>query len=131
MYRPCAMIEPLSRAPLIASKPPSRALVRVPVGGDQERVEIYLIAHPNDDQTEARRLLTEQFATFDAGKARCFLANDREHLLAVIEAGFGDFDDFNRVARNILASRTRRAAACSRGVRLAGTCCERLHSLRK
>ena len=75
------------------------------MGGDQERVEIYLIAHPDDDQTEARILLTEQFATFDAGKAQCFLASDREHLLAVIEAGFGDFYDFNRVARNLLASR--------------------------
>ena len=82
-------------------------LVRVPVGGDQERVEIHLIAHPDDEQTEARRLLTEQFATFNAGKAQCFLASDREHLLAVIEAGFGDFDDFNRVARNLLASRLR------------------------
>ena len=75
------------------------------MGGDQERVEIYLNAHPKKDQTEARRLLTEQFATFDAGKARCFLASDREHLLAVIEAGFGDFDDFNRVARNLFVSR--------------------------
>ena len=83
----------------------SQSFVRVSVGGDQERVEIYLIAHPDDDQTESRILLTEQFETFDAGKARCFLASDREHLLAVIEAGFGDFDDFNRVARNLLASR--------------------------
>ena len=57
---------------------------------------------------EARRLLTEQFATFHAGMARCFLASDREHLLAVIEAGFGDFDDFNRIARKLLASRLRR-----------------------
>eukprot|EP00964_Phaeocystis_antarctica_P104928 scaffold70016_cov75-Phaeocystis_antarctica.AAC.2 len=81
------------------------ARVRVPVGGDQERVEIYLLAHPDDDQTEARRLLTEQFATFNAGKAQCFLASDREHLLAVIEAGFGDFHDFNCAARNILGSR--------------------------
>ena len=81
------------------------SLVRVPVGGDQRRVEIHLIAHPDDDQTESRRLLTEQFAAFDAGKARCFLASDREHLLAVIEAGFGDFHDFNRVARNLFASR--------------------------
>lgn len=80
-------------------------LVRVLVGGSHERVEIYLIAHPEDDQMEARMLLTEQFATFDAGKARCFSASDREHLLAVIEAGFGDFDDFNRVARNLFASR--------------------------
>ena len=82
--------------------------MRVPVGGDQERVEIHLIAHPDYDETESRRLLTEQFATFDAGKAKCFLASDREHLLAVIETGFGDFDDFNRVARKLLdaASRT-------------------------
>ena len=100
MYRPRAMTESLS--PTRASQ---SLFVRVPVGGDQERVEIHLIAHPDDDQTEARRLLTEQFATFDAGKAQCFLASDREHLLAVIEAGFGDFDDFNRVARNLLTER--------------------------
>ena len=79
------------------------------VGGAQERVEIHLIAHPDDDQAEARRLLTEQFANFDAGKAQCFLARDREHLLAVIEASFGDFYDFNRLARNLLTSRVRNA----------------------
>ena len=91
-------IDPLTRLSFVAR-------ARATVGGDQGRVEIHLIAHPDDDQTEARRLLKEQFATFDAGKARCFLASDREHLLAVIEAGFGDFDDFNRVARNLPASR--------------------------
>ena len=77
----------------------------VTVGGDQGSVEIHLIAHPDDDQTESRRLLTEGFATFDAGKAQCFLAKDREQLRAVIEAGFGDFDDFNRIARNLLVRR--------------------------
>ena len=77
----------------------------VTVGGDQGRVEIHLIANPDDDPTEARRLLTEGFATFDAGKAQCYLAKDREHLLAVIEASFGDFYDFNRIARSLLASR--------------------------
>ena len=91
--------------------------MRVPVGGDQDRVEIYSIAHPDDDQAEARRLLKEQFASFDAGKARCFLASDREHLLAVIEAGFGDFDDFNRVARNLLASRSCRLSFVPAGQR--------------
>ena len=80
----------------------------VAVGGDQGRVEIHLIAHPDDDPTEARRVLTEGFATFDAGKAQCFLAKDRERLLAVIEAGFGDFDDFNRVARSLLVGRVSR-----------------------
>ena len=79
------------------------------MGGAKERVEIHLIAHPDDDQTEARRLLTEQFATFDAGKAQCFLARDREHLLAVIEASFGDFYDFNRIARSLFASRLHNA----------------------
>ena len=79
--------------------------VRVPVGGDQERVEIHPNCHPDDDQTEARLLLMGQFATFDAGKAWCFLARDRDQMLAVIEAGFGDFYDFNRVARSLLASR--------------------------
>ena len=67
-----------------------------------------LVAHPDDNQTEARRRLTEQFATFDAGKAQCFLAKDREQLRAVIEAGFGDFDDFNRVARSLLVGRVSR-----------------------
>ena len=85
--------------------------MRVPVGGDQERVEIHLIAHPDYDETESRRLLTEQFATFNAGKAKCFLASDREHLLAVIETGFGDFDDFNCVARNLFASRLHRMSS--------------------
>ena len=87
--------------------------MRVPVGGDQKRVEIHLNCHPDEDQTVARRLQTEQFATFNAGKAQCFLASDREHLLAVIEAGFGDFHDFNRVARNLLASRLHDACQLS------------------
>ena len=84
------------------------SLMCMTYGGAQERVEIYLIGHPDlslRSQIESRCLLTEQFATFDAGKARCFLASDREHLLAVIEASFGDFRDFNRVARNLFASR--------------------------
>ena len=96
------MIKSLYHAPLMLTR---CWFACVTVGGDQGRVEIHLIAHPDDDPTEARRLLTEGFATFDAGKAQCFLAKDREHLLAVIEAGFGDFDDFNRVARSLFASR--------------------------
>ena len=79
--------------------------VGVAVGGAEERVELRLIANPDQDQTEARLLLMKRFATFDAAKAQCFLASDREHLLAVIEASFGDFYDFNRVARNLFAKR--------------------------
>ena len=121
------MIEWPSHAPLLIA-----ARAYATVGGDQDRVEIHLIAHPDDDQTEARRLLTEQFSTFNAGKAHCFLASDREHLLAVIEAGFGDFDDVNRAARNILGRRlldevtlhSSRRSMLTRGT-------TRLHLLRK
>ena len=91
------------------------------MGGDQGRVEIHLIANPDDDQTEARRLLTEQFATFDAGKAQCSLASDRKHLLAVIEAGFCDFYDFNRIARSLLASRLYNELSSARSRRISET----------
>ena len=60
--------------------------VRVAVGGAEERVELHLIANPDQDQKEARQLLMQRFATFDAAKAQCFFARDRDRLLAVIEA---------------------------------------------
>ena len=77
------------------------------MGGTEERVEIYLISNSDTDQADywlTRRLLRQQFATFDAAKAQCFLTSDREHLLAVIESGFGDCTGFNRVARSIFAA---------------------------
>jgi hypothetical protein len=47
----------------------------------------------------------QRFATFDAAKAQCFFARDRDRLLAVIEASFRDFYDFNRVVRKLFAKR--------------------------
>ena len=38
---------------------------------------------------------------FDAGKAETFDPNDRERLMAVIEAAFGTFDPFNKIVRDI------------------------------
>ena len=44
------------------------------------------------------------FDKFDAARANCFLSKDRHHLLAVIEAGFGDINAFNyRVQAVVLA----------------------------
>ena len=89
--------------------------MRVAVGGAEERVELHLIAKPPyQDQKEARQLLMQRFATFDAAKAQCFLARDRDRLLAVIEASFGDFYDFNRVTRSLLASRLHEKELSSR-----------------
>lgn len=33
---------------------------------------------------------------FDAAKAQCFIKEEREHILAVIESAFGGFSKFNR-----------------------------------
>ena len=44
----------------------------------------------NDDDSLQGRL-----KNFDAAKACCFLDADRQHLLAVIESGFGSFAPFN------------------------------------
>ena len=59
------------------------------------------------------------------------LASDREHLLAVIEAGFGDFYDFNRVARKLFASRLRDEASLHSRRSMFTRATNRLHSLRK
>ena len=87
------------------TSPPNMLRACGAVGGAEERVELHLIANPDQDQKEAWRLLMQRFATFDAAKAQCFLARDRDRLLAVIEASFGDFYDFNRVVRKLFAKR--------------------------
>ena len=34
----------------------------------------------------------------------CFLLKDRERLLAIIDAGFGDCREFNKIVRRIFAT---------------------------
>ena len=36
---------------------------------------------------------------FDAARAQCFKPEDRDRLLSIIESGYGDFGEFNRVVR--------------------------------
>ena len=76
------------------------------MGGSLDRITIEIIAHPDTVDTDARQLLTAQFACFDAAKAQCFKVEDREKLLAVIEAAFGDFREFNQCVRDVFAERT-------------------------
>ena len=75
------------------------------MGGAMERIELRLIAHPDQDQAAAKRELTAQLATFNAAKAQCFKQEDRQRLLAVIEAGFGNFDEFNKGVREVFKMR--------------------------
>ena len=66
------------------------------MGGTQERIEVNMITHKDHtDPAAAKKVLKRQFATFDAAKAECFLPKDKDRLLAVVEAGFGDFLVFN------------------------------------
>ena len=72
------------------------------VGGARERIKVAPLAHQAQlgGGGEAHTL----FASFDAAKAKCFKAKDRQHLLGVIESGFGDLVPFNKVVRGLLAN---------------------------
>ena len=84
------------------------------MGGAMERIELRLIANPGQDQAAAKKELTAQLATFNAAEAQCFKQEDRQKLLAVIEAGFGDFQDFNQAVRTVFDRGLRRLSS-SRG----------------
>ena len=81
------------------------------MGGSHDRIEIHLIAHPDQDRRAARRELKAKLASFDAEKAECFLPKDKHRLLAVVEAGFGDFKVFNQHVRSIFDDRLQEESA--------------------
>ena len=67
-------------------------------GGTRERIISRPIAGSD--------ALAEGFVKFDAAKGKCYHAKDRQKLLAVIEAGFGDLIPFNAAVRELLAGET-------------------------
>ena len=71
----------------------------VRMGGKSEDIELRLLS--DDLKGELAMILGK----FDAGKARCFLHQDRQKLLAVIEAAFGTLAPFNKVVRSIFAGK--------------------------
>ena len=73
------------------------------MGGERKR----MVIKPLDQLERASRALDlyEKLAHFDAAKAQCFKVEDREKLLAVIEAAFGDFREFNKIVRAAFAQR--------------------------
>lgn len=81
------------------------------MGGKLDRIEIHALSASEAAQassTDTRHgldSLKEQFANFDAAQAQCFLPEDKHRLLAVVEAGFGDFKEFNRRVRTAFAER--------------------------
>ena len=84
------------------------------MGGRPERIEVNMIMHK--DPAEAKTELKKQFSEFDAAKAQCFKQEDRQKLLAVIEAGFGNFDEFNTGVREVFKLRRMSIAAARMSV---------------
>ncbi len=73
------------------------------MGGSRESIDLHSIW--DDEGSEGTEKIIKTFKKFDAAKAQCFLAKDRQNLLAVIEAGFGDFVEFDKQVRDALLSR--------------------------
>ena len=74
--------------------------VFVRMGGDLQAIDMRLIGDEPGREEVARLLMR-----FNAAKATCFLFEDREHLLGVIEATFGTPEAFNKVVRRIFADK--------------------------
>ena len=75
-----------------------------------DRIDVIAIAGKDGtaaSQGQARQQIAKEFKNFNAAKAQCFKVEDREKLLAVIEAAFGDFKEFNRSVRAVFATRVR------------------------
>ena len=90
------------------------------MGGKLDRIDIHALRASDDapaSPVDGRRSLDDlkrQFATFDAAKAECFLPKDKHRLLAVVEAGFGDFEEFNVKVRTAFAERLEAPASRTR-----------------
>jgi len=74
------------------------------MGGNEGRLVLLPLPEPGTSLTQDakahKRILgdaLERFQRADARSARCFNLSDREHLLGVIESGFGSVDTFNRL----------------------------------
>ena len=100
--------------------------VFISMGGRTEHIELFLVSHepgaaldggvcagspehtlvnsPMSDTSHSQAI--QHFAgaiqKFDVRDTQCFNSDQREHLLAIIEAGFGSMDAFNTVFRDVM-----------------------------
>ena len=58
-------------------------------GGARDDIDVRLILRGKSDGHTPRRAATRGFHNFDAAKARCGFEDDRQRLMAAIEAAFG------------------------------------------
>ena len=67
----------------------------------QDRMRVMSLTSKDKTSEEVAKDFKQGLLNFDAGKAETFDPNDRERLMAVIEAAFGTFDPFNKIVRDI------------------------------
>ena len=56
-----------------------------------------------DRSDPAVRAVLDKFATFDAAEASCYLPDDKQMILGVIETGIGSVEAFNELVRTTFA----------------------------
>ena len=77
-------------------------LLPLEVGGDAEGATGAIHAADGAaDTAAATQHVLERFRTFDCKHASCYHEHERQHLLSVIENGFGDLEVFNSVVRHL------------------------------
>ncbi len=74
------------------------------MGGSVDRIVVIPINMA--DEAEAKAM----FDQADVGKSQCYLETDRQRLLGIIEVGFGNFDAFNDIIRNVFHKRLSESA---------------------
>ena len=85
------------------------------MGGSHEKMTILPITvDASVDPDALQRSLIgvyQRFHTFRADEAKCAVKAEREHLLAIIESGFGSLEAFDSLVSKLLSSVSRRSVA--------------------
>jgi hypothetical protein len=81
--------------------------------GNVDKMTVRPILSDADANTPANALHAQQramraFRAFECAKAQCYDPKDREHLLSVVESGFGSFDTFDGVVRQLFVALLKR-----------------------
>ena len=72
------------------------------MGGTLSRIRVIPVEDSMLSGTAAssQEWAADYFRNFDVCKAKCFKQEDEQHLLGVIESGFGSFNGFNQIVRD-------------------------------
>ena len=100
---------PLCAPPALKHSCPLQVFVFLQMGGTPRNITVV----PIGTERASVEGVKESFRAFRGEEAECFLAADRHKLLAVIEASFGDFREFDRLVRNVFEARRQKTEKLS------------------